>query len=132
MGTLSTQRQARSFGVWILPLFLLGLFFDAHHRSEYAHEVCPVDGQLTHVDDDHHHEPNSHSHESEEGGEEEDHEHCGLPTLGMASDVPSFASPQVFIGALLKAESAPAPEANVEPCEALYRLAPKNSPPNGS
>lgn len=122
-----SQTALRRLGRRLLPVLLLGYLLGVHHELAYVHEVCAVDGAITHEDHDHGH---SHDHgpaeESHEDGDE--HEHCGLPTLGDDGDSPP---PSFRLGPAVAAARIDEPRLVflVRAEEARYRLAPKNSPP---
>jgi hypothetical protein len=130
-----TNRTAhlRTLGALILPLFLLGLLLDSLHQVQFEHEVCPVDGHVTHVDAGH--PGDAHIHESsdpglpDQGSGEEEHDHCGLPTLGLEGDVPGTYDGLVSAGPSDSYFASPHTPDVESQREALYRLAPKNSPP---
>lgn len=118
----------------ILLLFQLGLLLNWHHQAAFQHVVCAEDGELTHFaqahehGDDHCVDPEQ---QGEESSEEEDHEHCGLPSLGQASDVPGATYSLSFNHLTLAVRLVEPSSAELEQV-ALFLLAPKNSPPVGA
>ena len=115
---------------WLLPVLLLGYLLGTHHEFAYVHEICAIDGEITH---EHHGHDHDHGHDHEEEGhgeEEEEHEHCGLPTLGADPEPPQVGfALEGALGAPLEKELAHEDPILAETV-ARYLLAPKNSPPS--
>ncbi len=124
------HHRYRTLAALVVPLFVLGLMLEFNHRASYRHEVCPLDGEVAHVDEGHGHS-DPHERSDHESPEEDDHEHCGLPSLGTAADSPKLASTLSFAH-LADSIALAIPAAHpIDPAEALFLLAPKNSPPRG-
>jgi hypothetical protein len=108
-------------------------FFEIHHAAVRSHVACPIDGRIEDVRDAAPTAPHTHS----AGvllpatGEDRAHSHTACDAtpaarLHMAAAASSSegALHLVFSRALIRANDAPRP-----PSIALYRLAPKLSPP---
>ena len=129
------RKGPRKWGVLLLSLFVLAQALTSLHHSMVQHEVCPVDGELTHGDG-HHHEGSLEEASDHKGpvlastSDEDDHdEHCSFPPTRDSRK-------HLFLVASTHVEPAPtAQREHCAPVEVLtasiptYLLAPKQSPP---
>ena len=131
------DRTQRALGLFVVALFVFVQAYAAMHYFVVEHHLCPVDGQLAHGEHQHAGDVDEHHEEEHSSGplvqaDEDSDEHgddCSLPqTRDPRKTAPPRASwsaqqPRVWThAAVLETQT-------FENAIAVFRLAPKQSPP---
>ncbi len=135
----SSQRQRRA-GALLALLVLVAYLCDVFHQANEVHTICPVDGEIAHVEAGHGHAHGAHDHGSAEKGvsvdvgepSDEGHGHCSLLLLSKKRAKVDAYAPDVRPAPKARPALAVHATAPIASRFARYLLAPKNSPPVGA